>query len=291
MRLPKLHPEANPTQVVALLREAERTAGNLLGGRFDATSLPGEYLRWAAEQERTLTGVLTADEVARLLLTPRYWAVNAGPGVAGERALAALALQIQNELLARQADMAAAAAAIESEAADWAYTYNGPNFPAHQRHAVVLDTCVLEMHPHELATKPWDDLAGLAEGAVVLVIPSMVRDELDGHKLSNNKPLINGKQVEHRKQAREALRVIDALFPNGESWAQLDAETLHPVSAFLPVDELTRHRVPSADNEIVANALELKPYAASVTLASYDSNIGFTAQRNGLGSLRLRYED
>jgi hypothetical protein len=291
MRLPKLHPDANPTLAMAALSDAAREAGNVLGRGFLPADLPGEYLRWAAEQERMLTGVLNADEVARLLLTPRYWAVNSGPAVAGGPALAALSLQVQNELVGRQADLEAAGEAIKSEAAEWTYTYNGPNFPAHRRHAVVLDTCVLEMLANVLAAYQWSDRAGLSEGALVLVIPSVVRDELDGHKLSNNKPRINGEQVEQRKQARDALRVIDALFPNGDSWAQLDTEGPHPVSVFLPVDELTRHRMPSPDNEIVTDALELKPYAESVTLASYDTNVGLTAERYGLGSLRLRYDD
>ena len=55
---------------------------------------------------------LGSSECCALLLTPRYWAVNAGPAVAGGPTLAALALQVQNELLARQADLTAAAMAI-----------------------------------------------------------------------------------------------------------------------------------------------------------------------------------
>lgn len=290
MRLPTLHPEANPTHAVALLRDAARTAFNLLGAGHDAMSMPGEYLRWAAEQERMLSSVLAADELERLLLTPRYWAVNAAPAVAGGLALAAAATQLQNEITAREAELNAAAAAIDNEAAAWTYQDDGTTFAAKRWHAVVLDTCVLEMHANELATFPWAERAGLTEGAVTLVIPSVVRDELDSHKLSNNKPTINGQQVEIRKQARDALRVIDSLFPNGEPRTALDKSAIrNPVNVFLPVDELTRHRLPSPDNEIVTDALELKPYAESITLASYDTNIGLTAQRYGLGSLRLRY--
>ena len=99
------------------------------------------------------------------------------------------------------------------------------------------------------------------------------------------------KRVELRKQARDALRVITGLFPGAEDRAALEATSIHPVNVYLPVDELSRSRLPIADNEIVADALELKPYAESVTLVSYDINIGLTAARYGLGTLRLRYED
>ncbi|GAB3615429.1 PIN domain-containing protein [Humibacter ginsengisoli] len=291
MRLPKLHPEANPTLAAAALNAAAAAAGNVVGRGFPPSELPGEYLRWAAEQERTLTGVLTADETAALLLTPRYWAVNAGPAVAGGPALAALALQVQNELLGRQTDLAAAAAAITRELELWAYS-SEHGFAAQRRHAVVLDTNVLEEHGGNLATYPWGEQSNLSEGAITLVIPSVVRDELDAHKASGNKPWHGEIQVDLRYRARAALRAIDALFPGGESRAALEeSPTMHPVNVFLPVDELTRRRLPSPDNEIVMNALELKPYAESVTLASYDTNIGLTAQRYGLRSLRLRYDD
>ena len=39
----------------------------------------------------------------------------------------------------------------------------------------------------------------------------MVRDEIDGHKLSTNKPWINGRQVEHGQQARAAGTVTAIL--------------------------------------------------------------------------------
>jgi hypothetical protein len=243
------------------------------------------YQEWAAEQERTLSTVLTPSELSRLLLTQRYWAAR------GALAFSGLTTELQTELQARQEALEAAAVQIDAEVAQWAYDYSGPAFPAKRRHALVLDTNVLEFHSGELSTYPWSERAALSEGACTLVIPSVVRDELDGHKLSNNTFKVNGVKVELRKQARDALRVIANLFPESGDRAELEADTPHPVNAYLPVDELTRSRLPIADNEIVSDALELKPYAGSVTLVSYDVNIGLTAARYGLRSLLLRYED
>ena len=83
MRPPKLHPDANPTLAAAALTVAADTARAVLGRGFVPAELSGEYLRWVAEQERSLSGVLTGDELDVLLLTPRYWAVNAGAASRG----------------------------------------------------------------------------------------------------------------------------------------------------------------------------------------------------------------
>ena len=51
-----------------------------------------------------------------------------------------------------------------------------------------------------------------------------MRDELDGHKLSNNTFKVNGVKVELRKQARDALRVIANFFPDSGDRAELEAD-------------------------------------------------------------------
>jgi len=283
--LPKLQENASPTHAVELLRDAARRAGNVIGAGYKAGDLLVMYQEWAAEGERTLSSVLTPSELSRLLLTQRYWAAK------GALAFSGLTTELQTELRARQDALEAAATEIHAEVEQWAYEYSSQAFSAKRRHALVLDTNVLEFHSAELATYPWSERAELSEGAITLVIPSVVRDELDGHKLSNNTFKVNGVKVELRKQARDALRVIANLFPDSGDRAELETDLRHDVNVYLPVDELTRSRLPIADNEIVSDALELKPYAESVTLVSYDVNIGLTAARFGLRSLLLRYED
>jgi hypothetical protein len=281
--LPKLQENASPAHAVELLRDAARRARNVVGAGYKAADLLVMYQEWAADSERALSSVLIPSELSRLLLTQRYWAAR------GALAFSGLTTELQTELQARQAQLDLAADEVEAEIRAWAYS--GPGFPARRRHALVLDTNILEQHAGELGAYPWSERAQLTEGAITLVIPSVVRDELDRHKLSDNRPRINGVQVELRKQASDALRIIADLFPGADDRAELQTSSKHPSNVYLPVDELTRSRLPIADNEIVADALELLPYAESVTLVSYDTNICLTAARYGLQTLHLRYSE
>ena len=283
--LPILREGVDPAYAAKLLLDAGAAAGNVMGAGSPLVDRFNAYQEWAVNAERLLASVLTPAELARLLQTQRYWALHTGTVTWN----GALATQLTVELVGRQDELKAAGEAIKSELGKWAYSGNG--FPARRRHALVLDTNVLEMLGASLGDFPWSQRASLSEGAVTLVIPSVVREELDKHKLSDNRPRINGVQFELRKQARDALRVIGALFPGRDDRARLESATVHPIDVYLPVDELTRVRFPIADNEIVADALELLPYAESVTLVSYDTNISLTAARYGLQTLRLRYED
>ena len=50
----------------------------------------------------------------------------------------------------------------------------------------------------------------------------------------------------------------------------------------LILDDLDHVRLPSADAEILDQALAIQPFARTVTVASYDSNLIFMARQLGL---------
>lgn len=246
-----------------------------------------EYLSWAHAHAGPLASVLPPEEMDRLLFTRRYCAtyenvtVNANPYHTQA---------IAQELAERQAELDAAADALEKAVAEWAY--NDPEGLApHRWHALVLDTNVLELHHQQLSALDWWQKLELVEGGLRLVIPSVVRDELDAHKLSNNQPSINGTKAEQRKQASHAVRLLNRTISQGEHVAALKSPTRSRLELYLQVDELDHRRLPSPDNEIVARALDLAPYAMRVFLASYDNNIRFSAELYGITTLRLDHSD
>ncbi|MEN2741673.1 PIN domain-containing protein [Microbacterium sp. X-17] len=286
-KAPTLREGVSAEHAARLLREAAREAGNVAGRLSAASHSDQDYLDWAHTQASPLASVLPPVEMDRLLFTRRYWATYENATVQGNpyhvRA-------ISQELGDRQAELTAAADALDEVIAEWAYKDAEGAAPA-RWHALVLDTNVLELHHHHLSELNWWQRLELPEGGLRLIIPSVVRDELDAHKLTSNQPLINRVKVEQRKQASLALRYLNRTVPQGKHGAELDTPVRSRLGLDLQVDELDHRRLPSPDNEIVARALDLVPFAQRVYLASYDNNIRSTAELYGLTTLRLDYAD
>jgi hypothetical protein len=285
--LPQLATEA-PEHAVTLLRDAAREASNITGASFGPQDRFNAYLKWVTDSERTLGSVLPPAELFRMLLTRRYWTLNGASYVDFGESLQG---QIEVELAARSAAIKDAAAAIEAEIDAWSYQPLEGTFASGRLHAIVLDTNALEMHGTELDTFPWSIRGGLSEGGVGLAVPAVVVDELDRHKTSAHLPIIQNKKVKQRNQASLALRMLDQLFPPGHRRVVIHEDPIAPLFAFLQVNDLDHTPLSAPDAEIIAYALGLRPYAASVTLASYDNNICFTAEHLGIKTIRLRYSD
>lgn len=160
------------------LTEALAAAATAGTNRLSGT--PGDiisgYLTWVSDQVRMLQARLTADDLDRLLTSPRYWATLTNPLAVPSRVSAVLE-EIQHR--ARPMNAAVAGLTEASEAwrpVDGAFT-----------NLVVVDTNFWVEHENSFDATDWHEVVNSAEGPSApamqdelrLVIPMVVVDELD----------------------------------------------------------------------------------------------------------------
>ncbi len=285
-----LRPGVDPVSASRVLADAAREANNVLGTGGTPIDLFNGYLAWAVAQERLIAGSFPEREVERLLTTRRYWTIqNMDPAAYG----ASLTSFITLELNSRIATFDAERAALGADLAVW----NVPSMPgtfAEHLHAVVVDTNVLMRHRGNMTELDWPTIAGThPTQSIAVTIPETVVAELDNLKHSNAKMTFDGVAHDRRWLATLALGWLDRTFPDVERRALIrEAATseIGPVTqlyAVLLSDPLGHVSLPKPDSEIIDNALRLSPLAKSVTLASYDSHMIFTARHLGLRAFHL----
>jgi len=283
-------PRVDPKAAVDVLVNAAREAGNVLGAGGPAIDLYNGYLAWATAQERLLAGAFSERDVERLLTTRRYWTIqNLDPVAYG----ASLSSFIALELNARIAAFDAEKRTLERDISLWNVPSTFSAFAEHL-HAVVVDTNVLMHHRGDLAGLDWSAICDSHPSqSIAITVPAVVVAELDDLKHSNGKMTIGGVAHERRWLATLALGWLDRTFPDDDQRTLIrpaavgDDGPITQLYAVLLSDPLGHVALPKADSEIIENALRLTGLAKSVTLASYDSHMIFTARHLGLRAHKL----
>ncbi len=262
----------------------------MLGAGGTAIDMFNGYLAWAVAQERMLAGSFPDREVERLLTTRRYWTIQNMDPIAYGASLTAL---ITLELNARMEALEHGRAALENEIAVWNVSSTPGTFPEHL-HAVVVDTNVLMRHKGELTGLDWPAIAGThPTQSIAITVPTVVVAELDDLKHSNGKMTFGGVAHDRRWLATLALGWLERAFPGVDRRALLrdaaigDNGPIPQLYAVLQSDPLDHVGLAKADSEIIDNALRLTALAKSVTLASYDNHMIFTARHQGLRAYKL----
>lgn len=282
-----LHPHSDPAGAIAVLREALRQFQNAQGipnvrQRYE------DYLRAAVDSERLLRSHYGPNEVDRLVLGPIFQQFS-------DSNLAAFGWtrqRLDNELQRRVEILTHEITELEQEVGRWAYDVPDGAFADRRLHALVLDTGVLEEHPDrdelaELAPK-WLEQAGRPLGGIALAFASVTLDEIDRHKTVNQK--MHGGDKLLKTEARRAQKLLGALFDGGAQRVEI-ARPWHAIYGFLQARPLGHVPFAIADNEIISYALDLIPFAASVTFVTYDLGPSITAEQQGLRAVRLDYAD
>lgn len=285
-----LRPGVNPSQAARVLADAAREAGNVLGAGGPPIGLFNGYLAWAVAQERMLAGSFPDREVERLLTTRRYWTIQNMDPIAYGASLTAL---ITLELNARMAALERGKVALERDVAVWNVPSTPGTFPEHL-HAVVVDTNVLMRHKGEMTELDWPEIAGTHPAqSIAITVPAVVVAELDDLKHSHGKMTFGGVAHDRRWLATLALGWLERVFPGVERRALIrqaemgDDGPITQLYAVLQSDPLDHIGLAKVDSEIIDNALRLTALAKSVTLASYDSHMIFTARHLGLRAYKL----
>ncbi|MFE4950146.1 PIN domain-containing protein [Leifsonia sp. NPDC056665] len=285
----RLKPGATVDSALAALGEAKREANNVIGAGYTFRDLFAKYLEWAVNQERRLANAYGPVQIEMLIQTRRYWTIQS---IAPDSYGPALSSFIQLELNDRIRQFESTIAALQRSKSTWNVQWAEAAFPE-QLHAVVVDTNVFMRHATTIADLDWPAIIGRRpHESIGLVTLSVVIDELDSLKTaSGDMTNVGGKTYSRRSLAQRALNHINATFTSDASRVLLREASLDPLKGAVPalqqmliLDDLEHTRLPSADAEIIDQALGIQSFARSATVVSYDSNLVFMARQLELGA-------
>jgi hypothetical protein len=271
-----ISPGHSPDRVIAVLRAAANAAGNANTTSPNNESVLLAYRRWVTAHAPLVGLVLSPASADEILSTPTYWLLQSLDAAAYGVSTGQL---VRNELVERQGALTAAA----DEVAKWLVTWQ-------HRAAVVLDTNVLLRHHQELATFDWIGAIDWRSRAIALAVPIVVVEELDRLKRVDQKMKdATGVDVKTSTLARAALDTLDWTFELSLGAQPLQTFDLTPEGTMQPgvtisllVPDLQHRRRERNDAEVISNALELLPFAESVTILTGDRAMAFEARTTGL---------
>lgn len=260
----KLLPHARVDAVLdALTCLSDRLSNVGTGDKWDV--LTG-YLRWANDAAYQLGTLVSAEDIAHLVLTRRHWSVQGIAPPANDALMSLLQLEISE----RSRAFAAAQEELQRAVDSWGQ---------HPGHLVVADTNIYLHHTDVFTDMDWRALVEIRERDwIQLVLPLLVVDELDRAKHGNA-----------RTKARVTLRAIDALFPDAE-WAVplQDSGGHNLVRAHLFLDDPGHVRLPHADSELVDRCCALAAVAGrEVTIVTFDTGMAIRARSANLAVKKL----
>lgn len=286
-KLLALMPGCKPEAAIAALQDSL--------SRFEAAmyaSNPTErysgYVLAAAESQKVLSNAYGQDAIETLVLGPTFHAFAGANLLAfGSSTVARLdhELRYRIDLLTSEREL------VKQQVAMWSYEAPSDTFASKRFHALVLDTGVLEEHSSvgALASRApdWLSSAGQAVGGIRLAVAAVSLEEIDRHKSTGNQKM-HGTETLLKTAARSAQKVLAALYEQGPKVPLID-DGRHPIFLTFQQRALDHVPLPISDNEVIAFALELEPFAASVTFVSYDLGPCITARQQGLSALQLQY--
>lgn len=269
-------PGTDRASLLELLEQVRTACTNVRGAGAAAGSQLRPYLDWATDAERLLRYHLHTADLDLLILTKRYWMLQAlAPDQAGSAVRT-----IYNELDDRARALGEAIDLLRRDLGRW----RRPGL------FVVPDTSVFVQHPDKLRDLRIADLLGLLEEPVNLVMPIVVIDELDNLKQSTKKHA--------RWRAAYTLAVLDDVLRGGTTAGTLQAADFTPldrggiprgaVTIEVLLDTAGHQRLPISDDEIVSQAVTLQGYVGrSVRLLTYDTGMALRARSAGVEVTKL----
>jgi hypothetical protein len=240
------------------------------------------YVDWTNNAVRTLTNLISADDLDRLVLTRGHELLISGSnimaGTDGARTVNGL---VSVALDQRVAGFDDAIKALDAQIKRW----SGSELLA------LLDSSFYIRHPDKLEEVDFDTLIGAKGHPICILVPMVVIDELDRLKDSSSDRHV-------RWRAGYTLAVIDRLFQSTTGVAQLHPQdpaaptagstTRGEVTMELLYDPPGHTRLPINDDEIIDRALAILPLAnRDVTLITYDTGQSTRARRAGLKEVKL----
>lgn len=261
------------------LTEIENALGNVRSTSTAPDGVFKSYLRWAADAVRALGPHIREADLNALILTRRYWSLQAmatGPiGSAYDL--------VEVEIDDRGAALAASTQATREEFERWDKLGR----------LVVADTSFFHQHPQTLDQVDLSKLIHSRHAPIGLVIPIVVIDELEKQKRSSDRHV--------RGRAQLSLAVIERVIRHGGPGQLRPADFSAIREGGIPSGEHSidvlfdvrgHSRLPIVDDEIIDRALSVQLMSGKiVSFITYDTNQALRARHEGLTDvLHLRHE-
>jgi hypothetical protein len=265
--------------LVQQLLQVETDLKNVRSHGHSPIDLFQAYLNWANTAVRLLRHSLREADLDLLVLTKRYWTIQAMAtepvGLAGNL--------VEVEIDDRSTVFEEARRTTEAEFKRW----------DERGRLVVADTSFFHQHSEKLDEADLSKVIGSREAPINLVIPIVVIDELEKQK--------NASQKELRWRSAVTLAVIERVAGDG-GWGRLrEADFSGIERGEIPSGEhwvdilfdLPGHvRLSINDDEIVDRALAVQLLSGNpVTFLTYDTNQALRARHAGIETvMKLRKE-
>lgn len=268
-------PGCDRKQLIDTLRTIQNSVINVRSQSMIRSDLLLHYSIWASEAVRLLRGKVREADLDRLILSRRYWALQAST------ASIDIGTIVDLEIDERRAALDAAVGELEEEQR---LEISRPG------HVVIADTNVFLEHPEKLESLGFAGMLGLRETPVRLIIPIVVIDELDGLKTHRAR-----KHVPWR--ASYTLAYLDGLLDatgygtiREADFSAFDAGGIPRgrVTAEISFDPPGHVRLANNDDEIVDRAMAIQAYVGrEITLVTYDTKMRLRARTAGLSVHKL----
>jgi hypothetical protein len=263
-------------QLLKTLREVHTDLHNLRVAAIAEEQRLTEYLYWVDKSIRLLRLQVAAEDLDRLILTKRYWALQTTPPTGF------LGTLIDTELMLRDSDLEQAINDLDTQLRRWA---------GHD-HIVVADTSVFCQHPDKLEDIDFAGMLGAREAQIRLVLPILVLDELDALKQAGRSHV--------RWRAGYTLAKLDTILNaagNGilheGDYSPLDHGGIPrgPVTVEILFDPPGHVRLPINDDELIDRALAIQAVSnGPLTFITFDTGQSTRARTAGLKVEKLSIE-
>lgn len=246
--------------VVKILAWIEQEIMNVHNAGGNAGTRRTNYLVWAHQASDRLRGVVTSEELAKLVLTQRYHSLLS----------AALPDREMNGLLDLEiGDRIAKWRQLGEQTRSWRTRWSEATV------VVVPDTNVFVHHELLFDAVPWAKIANQPPfSTVAVVVPLLVVDELDRLKRTG--------KAEVQKRARETLKRLNELFRSGPGRVVLQPDPV-VVTVEVLIDGLDHQRLSDNDSELIARTRLLADLVQSpVLVVTADTGMSLRARAVGL---------
>lgn len=252
---------------------------NVPGKSQTITDRYTNYITWIANSVRLLRTQLNEGDLERLLLTRRYWTLQAmvtsPTGMAGDL--------VDAELADRGSALEDAIRETREQFQRWSRV----------QRLVVADTTLYCQHPEKLEEIDLAAVVACRDEQIELVVPMAVVDELDNLKQSRDKHLrwramytlavfdrVAGTAGVGRLREADFSTLDEGGIPRGEIWIDV-------------LFDLPEHvRLPITDDEIVDRALAVQILSGKdVTFLTYDTGQAMRARKAGLAVVNKLVQD
>jgi PIN domain len=274
-------PGTSREHLLKTLRDMHTAVSNLYtGGSGPAHDRLTAYVEWATTAMQHLGNQISSADLDRLVLTPGYGRLLSAVGrltgldVATQRVLNGM---VSLELQQRTEAFEAACKTLEKQIQGW----------SGQGVFVLPDTTIYIESPAKLEDLDFVPLVdpGWPDTPILVLVPIVVVDELDGLKNKASKP--------HAKwRAGYTLAHLEKVFAKSTGPATLRAANPDGSRGYIRMEMVLdppgHVRLPINDDEIIDRALAIQPLVGRpVTLLTYDTGQSMRARAAGLRVKKL----